>query len=132
MSQIYYANDLKPANKDPIKVNKSDDVDIRCESSEPIHFLNPSNEITAPLTLPWESYEYIINWDAAKLIEGNYNLTYEQNPSGTYITKLHLKNVDYKSVGFYYCITNQTLINNPSSFLLRENQRVYLSVNGNN
>lgn len=79
-----------------------------------------------------ESFEYIINWNLAKLIEGKFHISYAQNQTGTYITKLHLKDVDYKSAGFYYCIKNQTTIFNPSSILQRNQSfRIYLSVDGN-
>lgn len=112
---------------------RGDNVTFTCESNQPIHWV----DVYAEFPLLWTT---IFAWDpdartyleAAKLIEGKFQ-THHNQSDNLYIDTLDLYNVDHRSVGQYYCITNSTTLTEPKYLLKRIRtslEKVYLYVKG--
>ncbi|XP_055296479.1 vascular endothelial growth factor receptor 1-like [Sitodiplosis mosellana] len=133
-----------------IIVSKHDDIIITCEADEPIRWTDAWTEFPSLWTAPfaWNFVESELFLLAAKLNETKYNLynnpnddTIENENLNAYQYKVHLslRDVDYKSVGLYFCVKNSSTFSQPielyiediSNSNVNKSNSIYLSVKDN-
>lgn len=96
---------------------ENETVHITCESDEPIHWLNPW--ATFPYLqyaiYDWNEEEAHLYMHAAKYIAGRYSVMYDHvERNTTYRATLTLFNVNYGSIGFYFCAKNSSTFLRPN------------------